>query len=376
MQRVLQVLGLSGALATGLVATNALAADPPRAAAEEPKVVESPVPPAPTVAADASAAPAPAAKPKFGDTSTSGYFRGGFGASSQKGRMTCFQLALNGGLLSESRLGNECEVWAEYGLTTVVYAGKDGSVAQRHFMPAAFIPTTYAWLLLPTGVTSSDLGSPGTGATVAFPNLYVDIRGMPWLYGGTAWAATRYYKRENIYISDFFYWNPSGVGAGVEDINLGGDLRLSYAVFAVDGQPSGSPQVPSAKRSRHPKRYPASRDQALPRRRVEIGTTGTSPTGVTTRTPNGNSVTHRGLGRHACDTSKRSLGGDNKFVVQYGRGGGTGFGTLARFYYPDFSLRQELRITTAHPRCGDHSADRVVRRSGGFGLPARRQGHW
>ena len=74
---------------------------------------------------------------------------------------------------------------------------------------------------LPTGVTSSDSGSPGTGATVAFPNLYADIKGIPWLYGGTAWAGTRYYKRESIYISDFFYWNPSGVGGGIEDINLG-----------------------------------------------------------------------------------------------------------------------------------------------------------
>ena len=32
------------------------------------------------------------------------------------------------------------------------------------------------------------------------------------------------------------------------------------------------------------------------------------------------------------------LGGDNKLVFQYGRGAGTGFGTLARYYYPDFSL--------------------------------------
>src|SRR3954467_13341859 len=126
MRRVLQVLGLSGALATGLVATNALAADPPRAAgaaaaaAEEPKLVEAPVAPLPTVPVEPSGAPA--AKPKFGDTSTSGYFRGGFGASSQKGGMSCFQLALNGALHSKYRLGNECGVWAEYQLSTVVYA--------------------------------------------------------------------------------------------------------------------------------------------------------------------------------------------------------------------------------------------------------------
>jgi maltoporin len=38
---------------------------------------------------------------------------------------------------------------------------------------------------------------------------------------------------------------------------------------------------------------------------------------------------------------QKVLGGDNKFAVQYGRGGGTGFGTLARFYYPDFSVRHD-----------------------------------
>src|SRR4029077_10924705 len=165
------------------------------------------------------------------------------GASNQKGRMTCFKLALEGGLLSKYRLGNECEVWGELSLTTVVYAGDDGSVASLHFMPTAFIPTTYGGYS-PTGVTSSDLGSPGTGATVAFPNLYADIKGIPWLYGGTAWAGTRYYKRESVYISDFFYWNPSGVGAGIEDIALGEDLRLSYGAFAVGGPRPRGGRVP------------------------------------------------------------------------------------------------------------------------------------
>ena len=102
-------------------------------------------------------------------------------------------------------------------------------------MPTLFIPTTYIGYT-PTGVVNSPLSfTTSTGATLSFPNLYADIAGIPWLFGGTAWAGTRYYKRESVYISDFFYWNPSGVGAGIEDINLGKDLRLSYAAFAVDG---------------------------------------------------------------------------------------------------------------------------------------------
>jgi len=338
MRRALQVLGLSGVLTIGFVSTRAFAQKPKDESTQrntdEPKVPEPPATALPAATSDASAAPV--AKPKIGDTSVSGYLRGGFGASNQKGRMTCFQLALEGGLLSKYRLGNECEVWAEYQLTTVVYAGKDGSVANVHFMPTAFIPTTYGGYS-PTGVTSSDLGSPGTGATVAFPNLYADIKGIPWLYGGTAWAGTRYYKRESIYISDFFYWNPSGVGAGIEDINLGPDLRLSYGAFAVDGQPSGSPQLPA--------RIDLGIRNDLQLRGIKPYKSGEIQIGFQyiadysdDKDALGNPVTHGGWGvtlRHV----QELLGGDNKLVFQYGKGGGTGFGTLSRFYYPDFSLR-------------------------------------
>ena len=48
------------------------------------------------------------------------------------------------------------------------------------------------------------------------------------------------------------------------------------------------------------------------------------------------------MGRHAFQFVQQFLGGDNHLAIQYGRGGGTGFGTLARFYYPDFSIYHDL----------------------------------
>jgi len=343
MGRLLQLVALSGLLSTAFVSTAALAQEPAGTDApaevapddEAPAAKAEPAPPAP--APTPAAAPAEEApRPKIGDTTTQGYFRGGFGASSQKGRQTCFQLALNGGLLSKYRLGNECEVWAEYGLNTVVYSGGDGVVGTLHFMPAAFIPTSKLGYS-PTGVTSSDFGSPGTGATVAFPNLYADLKGIPWLGGGTAWVGTRYYKRESVYISDFFYWNPSGVGAGVEDIQLGSDLRLSYAAFAVDGQPAGSPQAPF--------QYDLGVRNDLQLRGIRPYKGGEVRVGFqyiadfsNDKDVNGVSNTHGGWGA-TLQHVQNLLGGDNKLTIQYGRGGGTGFGTLARFYYPDFSLR-------------------------------------
>ena len=208
--------------------------------------------------APAPAVSLPAAKPNRGDLSITGYFRGGFGAVIQEtypsmggmpgdanftpggavgGRMTCFSLSNPAGLVAKYRLGNECEVWSETHFTMVTYSGDDGVVSTVHFMPTVFIPTTDVGYS-PNGTTSAvQIRTTATGAMVSFPNLYVDIKGISWLFGGTAWAGTRYYKRESVYINDFFYWNPSGVGAGIEDIKLGQDLRLSYGAFAVDGEP-------------------------------------------------------------------------------------------------------------------------------------------
>ena len=165
--------------------------------------------------------------------------------------MTCFQLALQGGLFPSTGSATS----ARSGPSTHFTIGdvRWATTARSrtlHFMPTVFIPTTYIGYS-PTGASLAGPGSTSTGATVVyFPNLYADIKGIPWLFGGTAWAGTRYYKRESIYISDFFYWNPSGVGAGIEDINLGVNLRLSYGAFAVDGQPGTPPDARRHCRSR------------------------------------------------------------------------------------------------------------------------------
>ena len=308
-------------------ATESPATEPP--AAEEP-------PPAPA----SSAVEPPSAKPKLGDLSVSGYLRGGFGASNRKGRMTCFQLAIPGGLVSKYRLGNECEIWSETHFQVVAYAGADGAVARVHVMPTVYVPTTYIGYS-PTATTSSPAQyTTSTGATVSFPNLYVDISGIPWLGGGTAWVGTRYYKRESVYISDFFYWNPSGVGAGVEDIQLGQDLRLSYAVFAVDGEPT-SPDVSAPPL---PLQVDFGFRNDLQLRGIRFYEGGEFQIGFQyiadySNHPdtNGDAVTYSGWGvtlQHV----QQLLGGENKLAFQYGKGGGTGFGTLSRFYYPDFSL--------------------------------------
>jgi len=351
MRRALRSLGLSALLVTGVLSTHARAeerTEPTDADArhntEEPKQAEQPAPvltPAePAVAPAAAVAPGvpPVVRPKVGDLSVTGYFRGGFGASNQKGRMTCFKLGgIPGGMFSKYRLGNECEVWSETHFTMVTYVGDDGSVATLHFMPTVFIPTTYIGYAPNGNINAPDQYQTSTGAVLYFPNLYADIKGIPWLFGGTLWGGTRYYKRESVYISDFFYWNPSGVGMGIEDINLGKDLRLSYGAFAVDGEPvpqaAGSPSLPL--------QIDFGLRNDLQLRGIRFWQSGEFQLGFQyIANYSNNPATHSGWGV-TLQFVQKLLGGDNKLAVQYGRGGGTGFGTLSRFYYPDFSVRHD-----------------------------------
>ncbi len=384
MGRALQIWGLSGLFIVG-VASRAFAVEPTEDDSthdtqvdshhntEQPKLGEQPVPviepgaatgtPVAAAIAPPSATIPPAAKPKVGDLSITGYFRGGFGAVVQEtnpakgvsgdpmymppvtvgGRMTCFSLSNPAGLVAKYRLGNECEVWSETHFTMVTYVGDDGVVSTMHFMPTVYIPTTNIGYSPNGTVNSPAIFTTSTGATISFPNLYADIKGISWLHGGTAWAGTRYYKRESVYINDFFYWNPSGVGGGIEDINLGKDLRLSYAVFAVDGEPSTNgtdPQLPS--------QFDLGFRNDIQLRGIKFWESGEFQLGfqyivddsATRYDPNTGAASNptRGGWGATLQFVQKVLGGDNKLVGQFGKGAGTGFGTLSRFYYPDFSL--------------------------------------
>jgi maltoporin len=266
-------------------------------------------------ASTAWAQEAPVATPVVGDVAMHGYFRMGYGASSEKGRMVCFQAP---GALAKYRLGNECDQYGEFNFSAPMYVGGDGSVATAYFMPAVYIPSTnigYA-----QGV-SSPPGTTATGADWGFPIFYMDLKGVPWLSGGTVWTGRRYYKREDFHLMDFFYWNPSGLGGGIEDIDLGG-MKLSYAAFVVEGPGvsagAGAPPLP-------PREFFGVRND-FQLRAIPLYPGGELEIGLNLVVDySDNDDTHSGWGatvRHV----QEMLGGTNKLAIQYGQGGGTGFG--------------------------------------------------
>ncbi len=44
---------------------------------------------------------------------------------------------------------------------------------------------------------------------------------IEWLPGSTIWAGKRFYQRHDVHMIDFYYWDISGPGAGLENIDVG-----------------------------------------------------------------------------------------------------------------------------------------------------------
>jgi len=147
-----------------------------------------------------------------------GYFRAGFGRDNQGGPQVGFQAP---GAFSKYRLGNEAENYGEIMFGKNFYVPNlfslqpqlrpdgtpTGPIARVETMISIFNPYQN---LLSSGGTSFGLpeifGSIGN-VVAAQPSMKV-------------WGGSRYYRREDIHINDFFYYNMSGTGGGIEDFEL------------------------------------------------------------------------------------------------------------------------------------------------------------
>ncbi|WP_458239236.1 carbohydrate porin, partial [Pseudomonas sp. P5_A2_2] len=139
-------------------------------------------------------------------TDFSGYYRTGVGDSTQGGTQSCFQLP---GAQSKYRLGNECEQYLELDLRQDLLSLDDGSTLSVEGM-AQF---------------NNEYGHApkfdGEHGYTRMSQLYAEWSKMPALNGGSFWAGRRYYNRNDINISDYFYWNQSSTGFGFDQVALG-----------------------------------------------------------------------------------------------------------------------------------------------------------
>ena len=138
-----------------------------------------------------------------------GYARSGIGWTGSGGEQQCFQAT---GAQSKYRLGNECETYAEIKLGQEVWKEGDKSF---------YFDTNVAY--------SVAQQNDWEGTDPAFREANVQGKNLiESLPGSTIWAGKRFYQRHDVHMIDFYYWDISGPGAGIENIDLGfGKLSLA-----------------------------------------------------------------------------------------------------------------------------------------------------
>lgn len=144
-----------------------------------------------------------------------GYFRSGMGTGDD-GSM---QDAVGGSFQKNKlgRLGNEFDTYAEVGF---------GKELRKDDTKSVYIQTMFNMY---DGDTNSNMGDSNFG----WENMNMQLRNFMGL-GETSWVGIRQYKKGFVIDSnDFFYWNQTNVGGGIEDMQLG-QGKLSVAALHRD----------------------------------------------------------------------------------------------------------------------------------------------
>ena len=136
-----------------------------------------------------------------------GYARSGIGSSSKGGKQACFQAA---GAPFKHRLGNECDSFVEQKLSATL-ATDNGTEFKLNTLIAYQTQQQNEW---------ENPSDDGNGFALRELNVVAkDI--FPALPGAELWAGKMYYQRHDIHQLDWYYWNASGPGAGLQNIDLG-----------------------------------------------------------------------------------------------------------------------------------------------------------
>ncbi len=287
--------------------------------------------------------------------SISGYLRAGYGRDNEGGPQVAFQAP---GALSKYRLGNEAETYGEL------------TFAKNFYVPGLFKLDPQ---LRPDGTPTGPIAH--VQATMSMYNPYQDLLsssgtdfGLPeaWASLGNVlesqpsmkfWAGNRYYRRHDIHISDFYYYNMSGAGGGVEDLELPfGKVALAWIGAASSSGVSDLPEPDASNKAGFSKANWDLRlyDVPLPWGRGEFGVVyAREDSGLDS---NGNSAPDSdGVALTFLHTHDHFLSEDgvNKFSLQYGRGAAktftSGFETFTQtngvFIRPDAPGSWRFRVT-------------------------------
>jgi len=167
---------------------------------------------------------------------TGGYFRAGYGRDEQGGPQPAFQAP---GAFAKYRLGNEAENYGELMIGKDWYVpdlfSLDAAPPRLDGTPPGPVARTQVRVAFYDPYSSSSSSSFQTSLPEAWASIGNIFTSQPEL---KFWAGQRFYRRQDICIDDFFFYNMSGAGGGVEDYQLANGSKLALA-WIGNGSQSG-----------------------------------------------------------------------------------------------------------------------------------------
>ena len=168
-----------------------------------------------------------------------GYFRSGYGRSDKGGPQRAFGIPG----IPKYRLGNEAETYGEIAFRKNfflpgMFSLDDSAVRQRQSGPSASTTIRLAFFN-----PYEEFGS-GADTDFSVPEVWASLGGIfPSIPEAKVWAGSRFYRRHDIHVNDFYFWDMSG--GGIEDVPLGsGKFALAWigdgaesAVYSQTGFP-------------------------------------------------------------------------------------------------------------------------------------------
>ena len=150
-----------------------------------------------------------------------GYFRAGYGRANEGGAQQAFGIPG----VSKYRLGNEAENYGELAFAKTffpagVFTARDGINSNDPVARMVYRLSYYNPYASYSKGPATDFASPE-----AWASLTNVVPGFP---DAKIWAGNRFYRRHDIHINDFYFWDMSGGGAGIEDLTVGNG-QLSFA---------------------------------------------------------------------------------------------------------------------------------------------------
>ncbi len=240
-----------------------------------------------------------------------GYLRSGYGINGKGGRQVYFQAP---GAGAKYRLGNETETYGELALLNNFVSD-----------PADPFWKVQVRLSVWTPENENDDETDSSGNfKLGLRETFIETGNYSWSPEMKFWAGNRFYRRHDIHIIDFYWLDMSGYGGGVEDIPLGGPVKLAVAYLGGSLDDYEFPRTGRiAKNTADLRLY----DIPLPLGRGMVCLApstlqggGYTRNGATYRYPSAS-----GYGLTFAHTRDLAGGGYNQLSLQYGRGTGSQF---------------------------------------------------